>query len=107
MWNPRSLHRLCYSIHTSSDCFRFFFTGIDQFLKLGIPADKLVLGLPWYGYDYPCIHYTPVRILMGRHSSFHKYDNTRDIQRRWTFFMYLAYFHIRLVLLFFIDISCI
>ncbi|KAI0237532.1 Di-N-acetylchitobiase [Lamellibrachia satsuma] len=32
--------------------------GLKQFLQLGIPADKLVLGLPWYGYNYQCLHYT-------------------------------------------------
>lgn len=32
--------------------------GLKKFLQLGIPADKLVLGLPWYGYNYPCLHYT-------------------------------------------------
>ena len=25
-----------------------------MFLKLGIPAKQLVLGVPWYGYDYKC-----------------------------------------------------
>lgn len=29
--------------------------GIDSYRKLGIPANKLILGLPWYGYDYACI----------------------------------------------------
>ncbi|PRW45439.1 di-N-acetylchitobiase [Chlorella sorokiniana] len=28
--------------------------GAQQWLELGIPADKLILGLPWYGYRYPC-----------------------------------------------------
>eukprot|EP01119_Soliformovum_irregulare_P008570 TRINITY_DN21683_c0_g1_i1.p1 TRINITY_DN21683_c0_g1~~TRINITY_DN21683_c0_g1_i1.p1 ORF type:complete len:368 (-),score=51.46 TRINITY_DN21683_c0_g1_i1:45-1148(-) len=28
--------------------------GILAFRKLGIPAQRLVLGLPWYGYDYTC-----------------------------------------------------
>lgn len=27
--------------------------GVMGYLKIA-PADKLVLGLPWYGYDYPC-----------------------------------------------------
>eukprot|EP00823_Brevimastigomonas_motovehiculus_P008288 TRINITY_DN7571_c0_g1_i1.p1 TRINITY_DN7571_c0_g1~~TRINITY_DN7571_c0_g1_i1.p1 ORF type:complete len:374 (+),score=77.72 TRINITY_DN7571_c0_g1_i1:23-1144(+) len=31
--------------------------GIRKFLALGIPASKLVLGVPWYAYDYPCINY--------------------------------------------------
>jgi len=29
--------------------------GVQQYLALGIPASKLVLGLPWYGYDYTCL----------------------------------------------------
>lgn len=32
----------------------FFLSGIFGYLKLGIKPDKLVLGVPWYGYDYPC-----------------------------------------------------
>jgi len=27
-------------------------TAVEDFLKV-MPAEKLVLGLPWYGYDYP------------------------------------------------------
>ena len=30
-------------------------TGIAQYAKLGVPASKLVIGLPWYGWDYPCV----------------------------------------------------
>ncbi len=26
-----------------------------KYIQLGIDAKKLVLGLPWYGYNYPCI----------------------------------------------------
>ena len=29
--------------------------GIEKYIALGIPASRLVLGLPWYGYDYPCL----------------------------------------------------
>lgn len=28
---------------------------MGEYLSLGIKPDKLVLGLPWYGYDYPCV----------------------------------------------------
>lgn len=28
--------------------------SIRQWLQLGLPKAKFVLGLPWYGYDYPC-----------------------------------------------------
>ena len=30
-------------------------SGIREFIQLGIHPWKLVLGQPWYGYDYPCI----------------------------------------------------
>ncbi|XP_055327647.1 di-N-acetylchitobiase-like isoform X2 [Paramacrobiotus metropolitanus] len=29
--------------------------GISGYLSLGISPEKMVLGLPWYGYDYPCV----------------------------------------------------
>ena len=29
--------------------------GLANFTALGIPASKLVLGTPWYGYVYPCL----------------------------------------------------
>ena len=32
--------------------------GIERYLYMGIPREKLVLGLPWYGYDYPCLTLT-------------------------------------------------
>lgn len=30
--------------------------GIKQYIALGIPPERLVLGLPWYGYSYPCLN---------------------------------------------------
>mmetsp|Transcript_2328 Transcript_2328/g.3875 ORF Transcript_2328/g.3875 Transcript_2328/m.3875 type:complete len:397 (+) Transcript_2328:25-1215(+) len=32
--------------------------GVHRFLDIGIPASKLVLGVPWYGYRYPCVRGT-------------------------------------------------
>lgn len=29
--------------------------GMQTYLNLGIPSNKLVLGVPWYGYTYPCL----------------------------------------------------
>lgn len=29
--------------------------GIQRYLQLGIHAKKLILGVPWYGYRYPCL----------------------------------------------------
>jgi di-N-acetylchitobiase len=31
------------------------FQGILEYINNGIPRDKLVMGMPWYGYDYPCL----------------------------------------------------
>ena len=25
--------------------------GLEQFKQAGVPADRVVIGLPWYGYD--------------------------------------------------------
>lgn len=30
------------------------FSGLRKYLQLGVPHSKLVLGVPWYGYRYPC-----------------------------------------------------
>lgn len=30
--------------------------GIQTYLELGIPSTKMILGVPWYGYNYPCLH---------------------------------------------------
>jgi di-N-acetylchitobiase len=29
--------------------------GINDYIHLGIKPYNLILGLPWYGYDYPCL----------------------------------------------------
>ena len=29
--------------------------GIEAYLALGVPADKVVLGAPWYGFDNTCV----------------------------------------------------
>lgn len=44
--------------------------GIDNFTKLGISQDKLVLGLPWYGYDYTCINPTNETVCPIQHIPF-------------------------------------
>jgi len=32
--------------------------GIEQYLELGVDRHKLILGVPWYGYQYPCLNGT-------------------------------------------------
>lgn len=29
--------------------------GVQQYLDLGVAPSQLILGVPWYGYDYPCV----------------------------------------------------
>jgi di-N-acetylchitobiase len=29
-------------------------SGVEQYLELGVGPEQLVLGLPWYGWDFPC-----------------------------------------------------
>jgi len=29
--------------------------GLQRYIDLGIDREKLILGTPWYGYDYPCL----------------------------------------------------
>lgn len=41
--------------------FLFFFKAYDQYLNLTIDRKKLVMGLPWYGYNYPCLNLSEVR----------------------------------------------
>ncbi|XP_069795427.1 di-N-acetylchitobiase-like [Narcine bancroftii] len=32
-------------------------SGLSAFIRLGIDSRKLVMGVPWYGYDYTCQHF--------------------------------------------------
>lgn len=32
----------------------FYEKGVEQYMKMNISSNKIVLGLPWYGYDYIC-----------------------------------------------------
>lgn len=38
-----------------------FFVAYDQYLNLKISPKKIVMGVPWYGYDYPCLNFSQVR----------------------------------------------
>jgi len=30
-------------------------SGIEDYVQIGVPAEKLILGVPWYGYRYKCV----------------------------------------------------
>ncbi|KAH8061778.1 hypothetical protein JL722_3732 [Aureococcus anophagefferens] len=34
-------------------------TCVEEYSELGIPPSRLILGFPWYGYDFPCAAGTP------------------------------------------------
>lgn len=82
-WAPPHIDNRCYDYKAISDIVDFAFVmsydersqitgpciawanspynmtiaGIKEYFELSIPVSKLVLGVPWYGYDYPCISY--------------------------------------------------
>lgn len=35
--------------------------GYDQYLGMKIDAKKIVMGVPWYGYDYKCLNLSQVK----------------------------------------------
>ncbi|GAV08777.1 hypothetical protein RvY_18422 [Ramazzottius varieornatus] len=81
-WSPACVDRRCYDYEALAEVCDFLFVmsydiqgqvwgpsciamsntpflrmvdGVRGYLSLNIPAEKLILGLPWYGYDYPCV----------------------------------------------------
>eukprot|EP00123_Amoebidium_parasiticum_P021156 comp6252_c0_seq1/m.2073 comp6252_c0_seq1/g.2073 ORF comp6252_c0_seq1/g.2073 comp6252_c0_seq1/m.2073 type:complete len:429 (-) comp6252_c0_seq1:64-1350(-) len=30
--------------------------GLARYMDIGVPKDKIILGVPWYGYTYPCVN---------------------------------------------------
>lgn len=83
-WSPHCVDNRCYDVKALSEVTDFLFVmaydersqisgpciagpnsaysltryGIDEYIKMTIPQRKLVLGVPWYGYRYPCINLT-------------------------------------------------
>ena len=52
-------------------------TGVENYLKMGIPKEKLVLGVHWASYRYPCVY-------MNRHdvSANKNYNSIKRIRTR-------------------------
>lgn len=81
-WSPKCIDKRCYDYVTiaescdllfvmsydeqsqiTGDCiamanapFSQTLNAYDQYLNLNIDPKKLVMGVPWYGYDYPCLN---------------------------------------------------
>ncbi|XP_003974294.2 di-N-acetylchitobiase [Takifugu rubripes] len=81
-WSPNCIDKRCYDyVNIANSCDLLFvmsydeqsqiqgeciaranaplaqtLKGYDQYLKLKIDPSKIVMGLPWYGYDYQCLH---------------------------------------------------
>lgn len=80
-WSPRCIDRRCYNYTGIADACDFLFVmsydeqsqvwsdciaaanapynqtlaGYDDYIAMGIHPQKLVMGVPWYGYDYTCL----------------------------------------------------
>lgn len=51
VFHAQILGRCIASANSPLDTVR---RGVQQWIDLGVTPSKLILGLPWYGYDYPC-----------------------------------------------------
>ncbi|KAM9324670.1 di-N-acetylchitobiase-like [Gastrophryne carolinensis] len=83
-WNPNCVDNRCYNYAAIAELTDFLFVmsydeqsqiwteciaganapfnqtiiGYEQFINLSIDPKKLVMGVPWYGYDYACLQLT-------------------------------------------------
>ncbi|XP_043855607.1 di-N-acetylchitobiase [Dromiciops gliroides] len=81
-WSPKCIDKRCYDYKGIADSCDFLFVmsydeqsqiwteciaaanapynqtlmGYESYLKMNIDPKKLVMGVPWYGYDYPCLN---------------------------------------------------
>ncbi|XP_019735815.1 di-N-acetylchitobiase [Hippocampus comes] len=81
-WSPKCIDKRCYDYVTIAESCDLVFVmsydeqsqilgdciamanapvtqtlhAYDQYLNLKIAPEKLVMGVPWYGYDYPCLN---------------------------------------------------
>jgi len=99
-WSPECIDGRCYDYKGISEAVDFLFVmdydlrsqifgpciasanspvgdveaAMKKFIALGIDPSKLVLGIPWYGYDYPCINPTNVTVCPIAHVPFRGVD---------------------------------
>ncbi|XP_041647051.1 di-N-acetylchitobiase isoform X2 [Cheilinus undulatus] len=81
-WSPKCIDKRCYNYVTIAESCDLLFVmsydeqsqimgdciamanaplsqtleAYDQYLSMNIDPKKLVMGVPWYGYDYPCLN---------------------------------------------------
>ncbi|KAG5275595.1 hypothetical protein AALO_G00122150 [Alosa alosa] len=83
-WSPKCIDKRCYDYSAIADSCDLLFvmsydeqsqiwgdcmalanapytqtlTAYEQYIKMKIDPRKLVMGVPWYGYDYPCLTFS-------------------------------------------------
>lgn len=83
-WSPKCIDKRCYDYITIADSCDLLFvmsydeqsqiwgdciamanapydqtlTAYDQYISMNIDPKKLVMGVPWYGYDYSCLNFS-------------------------------------------------
>ena len=50
VWND-----LIQTLASSTDPLNVIEQGLLSYINMGIPPSKLILGVPWYSYVYPCL----------------------------------------------------
>jgi len=53
--------------------------GVQNFKNLGIPGDKLVLGLPWYGYRYICDEFEDGKCYFSQMGTTHVFNQITEM----------------------------
>ncbi|KAM7097382.1 di-N-acetylchitobiase isoform 1-T1 [Molossus nigricans] len=95
-WSPKCVDRRCYNYRGIADACDFLFvmsynvqsqiwseciaaanapynkiiTAFDDYIQLGINPKKLVMGHPWFGYDYTCLNLSEDNVCNITHASF-------------------------------------
>ncbi|XP_069119393.1 di-N-acetylchitobiase-like [Argopecten irradians] len=95
-WSPACIDQRCYDFKTLSTVTDFLFvmsydeqsqirgpcvalansgfyktqSGVQKYFAAGIPPEKMVLGVPWYGYYYPCLSVTQDNVCSIKHVPF-------------------------------------